>query len=78
MPDLKYLSRVLYIKTLLQIEMYYVRVIGSYIRSWERPGDLPSVIEILCLFAGGAQRNDRKETKKYITNHNTFLSATVF
>jgi hypothetical protein len=26
------------------------RLIGSYIRSWERPGDLPRVIEILCLF----------------------------
>jgi hypothetical protein len=25
------------------------RLIGSYIRSWERPGDLPRVIEILCL-----------------------------
>jgi hypothetical protein len=38
------------------------RVIGSYIRSWERPGDLPRVIEILCLFESGAQRNERKET----------------
>ena len=28
-----------------------LRVIGSYIRSWKRPGDLPRVIEILCLFA---------------------------
>ena len=35
-----------------------VRLIGSYIRSWERPGDLPRVIEILCLFASGAQRNE--------------------
>jgi hypothetical protein len=33
-------------------------LIGSYIRSWERPGDLPRVIEILCLFASGAQRKD--------------------
>ena len=31
------------------------RLIGSYIRSWERLGDLPRVIEILCLFASGAQ-----------------------
>jgi hypothetical protein len=30
------------------------RLIGSYIRSWERPGDLSRVIEILCLFASGA------------------------
>jgi hypothetical protein len=36
--------------------------VGSYIRSWERPGDLPRVIEIVCLFASGAQRNERKET----------------
>jgi hypothetical protein len=28
------------------------RLIGSYIRSWERPGDLPRVIEILCLSLG--------------------------
>jgi hypothetical protein len=28
-----------------------MRIIGSYIRSWERPGDLPRVIEFLCLFA---------------------------
>jgi hypothetical protein len=27
-----------------------VRLIGSYIRSWERPGDLPRVIEFFCLF----------------------------
>ena len=40
-------------------------IIGSYIRSWERPGDLPRVIEILCLFASGAQR---KETKISITS----------
>jgi hypothetical protein len=39
------------------------RLIGSYICSWERPGDLPRVIEILCLFASGAQRNEQKETK---------------
>jgi len=30
------------------------RLIGSYIRSWERPSDLPRVIEMLCLFASGA------------------------
>jgi hypothetical protein len=24
-----------------------LRIIGSYIRSWEKPGDLPRVIEIL-------------------------------
>jgi hypothetical protein len=34
----------------------------SYIRSWERPGDLPRVIEILCLLASGAQRNEREDT----------------
>ena len=45
-----------------------VRLIGSYIRSWERPGDLPRVIEILCLFASGGQRNERKETKNSITS----------
>jgi hypothetical protein len=44
-----------------------VRLIRSYIRSWERPGDLPQVIEILCLFASGAQRNERKETQIAIT-----------
>ena len=46
----------------------FIRVIGSYIRSWERPGDLPGVIEILSLFASGAQRNERKETKISITS----------
>jgi hypothetical protein len=34
-----------------------LRIIGSYIRSWERPGDLPRVIEILCLFASGSTFN---------------------
>jgi hypothetical protein len=29
--------------------------------------DLPRVIEMLCLFASGAQRNERKETKISIT-----------
>jgi hypothetical protein len=29
-------------------------LICSYIRSWERPGDLPRVIEIVYLFASGA------------------------
>ena len=43
-------------------------IIGSYIRSWERPGDLPRVIEMLCLFASGAQRNERKETNISITS----------
>jgi len=43
-----------------KIELY--SLIGSYIRSWERPGDLPRVIEMLCLFASGAQRNERKDT----------------
>ena len=44
-------------------------VIGSiHVRSWERPGDLPRVIEILCLFASGAQRNERKETQISITS----------
>ena len=44
------------------------RLIGSYIRSWERPGDLPRVIEILCLFASGAQRNEREDTTISITS----------
>ena len=44
------------------------RLIGSYIRSWERPGDLPRVIEMLCLFASGAQRNERKDTTISITS----------
>jgi hypothetical protein len=43
------------------------RIIGSCIRSWERPGDLPRVIEILCLFASGAERNERKDTTISIT-----------
>ena len=43
----------------------HIRIIGSYIRSWERPGDLPRVIEILCLFASGAQRNERKDNNFY-------------
>jgi hypothetical protein len=43
-------------------------LIGSYIRSWERPGDLPRVIEMLCLFASGAQRNEREDTAIYITS----------
>jgi hypothetical protein len=34
------------------------RIIGSYIRCWE----------ILCLFASGVQRNERKETKISITS----------
>jgi hypothetical protein len=44
------------------------RIIGSYLRSWERPGDLPRVIEMLCLFSSGAQRNERKETTISITS----------
>jgi hypothetical protein len=44
------------------------RLIGSYIRSWERPGDLPRVIEIVCPFASGAQRNERKDTNISITS----------
>ena len=44
------------------------RLIGSYICSWERPGDLPRVIEIVCLLASGAYRNERKETKISITS----------
>ena len=44
------------------------RLIGSYIRSWERPGDLLRVIEMLCLFASVAQRNERKDTKISITS----------
>ena len=44
------------------------RLIGSYIRSWERPGDLPRVIEILCLFTSGVQRNEREDTTISITS----------
>jgi hypothetical protein len=47
---------------------HYNSLIGSYIRSWERPGDLPRVIEIVCLFASGAQRNERKDTNISITS----------
>ena len=57
------------------------RIIRSYIRSWERPGDLPRVIEILCLFASGAQRNEPKETKNFPTTHVCtyfFRKATTF
>ena len=36
--------------------------------SWERPGDLPRVIEILCIFASEARRNEQKETKISITS----------
>ena len=43
------------------------RLIGSYIRSWGRPGDLPRVIEISCHFASGPQRNERKDTTISIT-----------
>ena len=52
----------------LKIKPNSIRIIGSYIRSWERPGDLPRVIELLCLFASGAQRNERKETQISITS----------
>ena len=56
------------------------RLIGSYIRSWERPGDLPRVIEILCLFfrewsaAKRAKRNKNfyhewKITQAFPTTH---------
>ena len=38
-------------------------LIGSYIRSWERPGDLPRVIEIVCLFASGnSETSEKKQT----------------
>jgi hypothetical protein len=37
-------------------------------RSWERPGNLPRVIEMLCLFASGAQRNEREDTTISITS----------
>ena len=49
-------------------DIVQIRLIGSYIRSWERPGDLPRVIEILCLFASGAQRNEREDTTISITS----------
>jgi hypothetical protein len=38
------------------------------LRSWKRPGDLPRVIEMLCLFASGARRNERKDTTISITS----------
>ena len=53
---------------LLSLMITTPRIIGSYICSWERPGDLPRVIEILCLFAGGAQLNERKDTTISITS----------
>jgi hypothetical protein len=34
----------------------------------ERPGNLPRVIEIVCLFPSGAQRSERKETQIAITS----------
>jgi hypothetical protein len=52
--------------TVSQVNLWILtRLIGSYIRSWKRPGDLPRVIEILCLFASGAQRNERKDNNFY-------------
>ena len=53
------------------ISLQYFRLIGSYIRSWERPCDLPRVIEILCLFASGAHVSTyffRKPTTFTIAN----------
>ena len=44
------------------------RLIGSFIRWYGRPVDLPRVIEILCLFTSGAQRNEWKDIKKIITS----------
>ena len=40
-------------------------LIGSYIRSWERPGDLPRVIEILCLFHEWSAAKRAKRNKKF-------------
>ena len=51
------------VQSLVFCVVFCKSLIGSYIRFWERPGDLPRVIEILCLFASGAQRNERKERK---------------
>ena len=51
------------------------RLIGSYIRSWERPGDLPRVIEILCLFAAKRVKRNKnfyhewKITRAFPTTH---------
>jgi hypothetical protein len=57
-------------------KLYYKRrLIGSYIRSWERPGDLPRVIEILCLFASGAQRNVRKDTNNISDKSSNLISV---
>ena len=50
---------------------YFVRLIGSFIRWYGRPVDLPRVIEMLCLFTSGAQRNEWKTRWCSISTHNS-------
>ena len=40
---------------------WFTEKIGTYMRCWESPGDLPLVIEILFLFARFAPLNSRKD-----------------
>ena len=40
---------------------WFTEEIGTYMRCWERPGDLPLVIEILFLFARFATLHSRKD-----------------
>ena len=63
-----YVIQVIFIPRFSELKNPTRSIIGSYIRSWERPGDLQRVIEILCLFASGAQRNERKNTTISITS----------
>ena len=53
----------------------FTEEIGTYMRCWESPGDLPLVIEMLCLFASGAQRNERKDITflSLVKDHPVFL-----
>jgi SAM-dependent MidA family methyltransferase len=54
-----------------------VRLIGSYIRSLERPGDLPRVIEILCLFASTAKKICAHLTKGWAFIFDYFFPSSV-
>ena len=42
---------------------WFTEEIGTYLRCWESPGDLPLVIEILFLFARFAPLHSRKDIK---------------
>ena len=53
--------------TTLHCYALYPYDLRSYIRSWERLGDLPWMIEILCLFENGAQQNEPEDTQTSIT-----------